>query len=172
MDIGSIFDLNAPSDMTAKHPLTGERVPHETTGEPLVLQVYSADSDVARRHRHAKQRERIQSGDTTMTPEDFEAQQLDFLAAMIGGWSWMVLDGVALPHSHANALKVMRHPNAAWLREQVDRHCGQRANFRIRPASPDDGAREGDDSPMAAGRSGRARRAASDGSVAAAETEA
>lgn len=172
MDIGSIFNLNAPSDMTAKHPLTGDNVLHETTGEPLVLQVYSADSDVARRHRHNKARERLNIGETTMTPEEFEAQQLDFLAAMIGGWSWMVLDGVSLPYSHANALKVMQHPNLTWLREQVDRHAGQRANFRLRHTPEGDGACSGDHRAVEAGREGHSGGATSVGGVAPAEEKA
>jgi hypothetical protein len=113
-------------------------VVHPATKEPLVdgegrqayIDLHSADSDAARKWRHALTNKRIEAKvSRVLTAEEAEREQLAFLAAMTTGWYLLDPEGQPLdvPFTTADAADLYRE--VPWLRDQVDIYLGDRANF-------------------------------------------
>lgn len=133
------LDVDKPQRMPLLHyqtrqPLRGEN------GEEAWIDLYSSDSDIARRHNRESQRRRLNMrGRGKLSPEELEAEATDLLVALTADWSLMSplttlspngkpLD---LPFSSENGRKV--YDQVTWIREQVDEFAADRGNFT--PAS-------------------------------------
>ena len=127
------LDVERPQRMPLLHyqslqPLRGPN------GEEAYVDLYSSDSDIARRQNRENQRRRLNArGRLKLTPEELEAEATDLLVALTAGWSLVSLDGqmLDLPFTPQNARTV--YDKVTWIREQVDLFCADRGNFT--PAS-------------------------------------
>lgn len=60
-------------------------------------------------------------------PERMEAESIEILAACTLGWKGVTLEGVPLPCSRDNAIKM--YTRFPWLREQVEQFIGDRSAY-------------------------------------------
>lgn len=103
------FQLNdAPLEMTVTHPVTGEM----TDATIRLLSPYAAEY---RMRKNALARETLQQA-IQETKHDTELE-LRLTAAVIAGWSGLMLQGAVLEYSASEAEKLLQlYP---WLREQI-----------------------------------------------------
>lgn len=127
----SLLSLNVekPQRMPLLHYQTRQplRGPND---EEAYVDMYSSDSDIARRHNREMQRRRLNMrGRGKLTPEELEAEATDLLVALTADWLLVSLDGnvLDLPFSAQNARTV--YDKVAWIREQVDEFAADRGNF-------------------------------------------
>lgn len=129
--------VDAPGRLTIVHPVT--RQPLRTAdGVEAYIDLYSADSEVARKHERAVQRRRLaMRGRGKITPEELEAEAVEALAALTAGWRLVGLDGRPLdvPFSADAAREMYAASSLAWLRDQVNEFAADRGNFS-KPLSP------------------------------------
>lgn len=98
---------------------------------PGHIRVRGYDSPTYTQLLDEQQRKRLARaamGKAVPTVEELEAEALELVAALVMGWTLpFSLDGQPLEYTPANAqLLVRRFP---WIRQQVDRAAGVRANF-------------------------------------------
>lgn len=126
------LEVEAPSRMTIVHPVTRQPLRVEDTGNEAWIDLYSDDSEVARKHQRAITRKRLaMKGRGKLTPEELEAEQVELLVSLTAGWNLIGLDGqpIDIPFSPENARELYQSNALAWIREQVDAHAGDRGNF-------------------------------------------
>lgn len=122
-------------DLDAIQPRTGSMpVKHPVTGEPtdaviLVAGVDSEQYQVAQRQAWERRLDRSSQGRNKPTFEEYEQDGLELLVACTVGWSGLSKDGKDLDYTPAAARKLYSDPRYVWLRTQVDRFIGDRANF-------------------------------------------
>lgn len=129
---GLEIEVDKPQRMTLVHPNTRQPLRTED-GEEAFIELYSADSEAARRHNRAIQRRRLaMRGRGRITPEELEAEGVELLAALTTGWRLVTLSGKTLevPFSPENARELYAAPSLAWIREQVDEFAADRSNFQ------------------------------------------
>lgn len=127
------LDVAKPARMPLLHFQTRQPL-RGPDGEEGYIELYSSDSDIARRHNRETQRRRLNMrGRGKLTPEELEAEGTDLLVALTAGWQLITPDGALLdvPFTPENARKV--YDQILWIREQVDEFCADRGNFT--PAS-------------------------------------
>lgn len=126
------IEVDKPQRMPLVHPNT--RQPLRTKdGEEAFIEIYSADSEAARKHNRSIQRRRLNMrGRGRITPEELEAEGVELLAALTTGWRLVTLEGVELnvPYSQENARELYGASSLAWIREQVDEFAADRGNFQ------------------------------------------
>lgn len=128
---GLEIEVDKPQRMTLVHPNTRQPLRDEEGNEAYV-DLYSSDSEAARRHTRSIQRRRLNMrGRGTIAPEQLEAEAIELLAVLTTGWHLVSLAGKALdvPFSAENARELYASPSLAWVREQVDEFAADRANF-------------------------------------------
>jgi hypothetical protein len=106
----------------------------DAEGHEAYIEIYSSDSDIARKHNRETQRRRLNMrGRGRLSPEELEAEATDLLVALTTGWFLLTPDGepLGLPFTAENARKV--YDKVTWIREQVDEFAADRGNFT--PAS-------------------------------------
>lgn len=123
--------VDKPQRMVIVHPFTGQPL-RAPDGTEAYIDLYSGDSEIARRHSRTVQQRRIdmrRGGKVTV--EEIEAETVELLAALTAGWMLVGLDGqpIEIPYSEQNARDLYAEPGLAWLREQVNAFAGDRANF-------------------------------------------
>jgi hypothetical protein len=126
--------VEKPGRMPIIHPVTRQPLV-DKDGAPAYIDLYSSDSEIARKHNQAVSRRRLSTAGRgsriRITPEELEADQIELLVALTVGWRLLTLDGAPLdiPFSPAEARDLYGSQEAAWLREQIDEFAGDRANF-------------------------------------------
>lgn len=128
---GMTLEVEKPSRMTIVHPVSRQPL-RDASGVEAFIELYSGDSEVARKHHRAVQRRRLaMKGRGKISPEELEAEQVEFLCALTTGWHLLALDGSAMEvgFSAENARDLYAEPALSWLREQVDEFIGDRGNF-------------------------------------------
>lgn len=104
-------------------------------GEAAYIDLYSGDSDIARRHRRTVGQDRIDAaakrGRIGVKIESIERAEYELLAALTTGWKLIGLDGadIDFPFSTENAVELYSDPATAWIFDQVNEFAGTRANF-------------------------------------------
>lgn len=133
---GLAIEVERPSRMIIRHPATGRPLVAKDDPDCVAyIDVFSADSEVARSHHRKHGQERMDAlarhGKISRQIEEIEASDTDLLAALTAGWNLLNLNGEKLPveYSKDNARELYREPAMAWLREQVDRFSAERGNF-------------------------------------------
>lgn len=130
--------VEKPQRMTLMHPVTGQPI-RDGDGNEAWIDLYSADSKIARDHSNAIQRRRLAAartrGATAVTPEQLDAEAVDLLAALTTGWRLLTLAGEPLdvPFSPQHARELYSSPALSWVRVQADEFAASRGNFA--PAS-------------------------------------
>jgi len=124
--------VDQPHRMTILDPTTRQPIRDATTGEEAWIDLYSADSAVARQHNFNVTRRRLNTGARgqriKISPEELEAEGIDLLVALTTNWHLVNIDGTPIkePYSAENARELYRE---VWLREQADDFVTDRANF-------------------------------------------
>jgi len=125
------LEVEKPVRMTIVHPVSRQPL-RDADGNEAYIDLFSGDSEPARKHQRTAQRRRIaMRGRGKITPEEIEADSVELLAALTAGWMLLALDGARLdvPFSIENARELYADPSVAWLRDQVDEFAAERANF-------------------------------------------
>ena len=124
--------VDEPEKMIIVHPHTRQPLRHKESGEEGYIELYSSDSDIARKHSRNIQRRRLNMrGRGKLTPEEIEAEATSLLVALTVSWNLVGLDGDPLdvPFTQENARELYSEHVMAWLREQVDEFTADRSNF-------------------------------------------
>lgn len=128
---GMALEVEKPSRMIVVHPVSRQPL-RSADGVEAFIDLYSGDSDPARRHQRAVSRRRLAvRGRAKVTPEEIETEGVELLAAITAGWNLVGLDGASIdvPFSIENARELYADPAVAWLRDQVDEFASDRGNF-------------------------------------------
>lgn len=123
--------VDRPARMDIYHPKTGQPLV-TTEGAPCWVDLLSIDSEAAQKFERELNNRRLSLRvRTAVKAEDMEAEQVERLAVVTAGWCLAGLDGapVAVDCNRANAKELYGEPAMRWLREQVERFLGDRANF-------------------------------------------
>lgn len=104
-------------------------IKHPTTGEPtdIVINLYGEDSKVFQKASKKNLNTILKKGSRKTNADQVEARSLDLLASCSASWENMKLEGEVLECTFENARKIYKR--FAWIKEQVDEHLGDRANF-------------------------------------------
>lgn len=124
------LDVDAPRRMPLLHPIS--RMPLvDTAGRPGWIEIFSADSAVARAHGAAMADARMKAPAGRASAAALDGAQVQFLAALTASWHLVTPDGAALdvPCDAARAAMLYAEPGCTWIREQVDAFAGTRANY-------------------------------------------
>lgn len=127
-----LLEVDKPERMTLVHPITKQPLRDEA-GTEAFISLYSADSEVARKHQRTvgKRRLAMRRG-AKPTIEEIEAEQVELLAVLTADWyllGWRDSQPLSEPFSLENARELYGLAGATWIREQVDDWLGDRANF-------------------------------------------
>lgn len=132
MDLSKLAPAKEPYFVHLKHPVKGTVLMTEETNEPIGIFVVGTDSDeYAECERNlldqglALAQARAQN-QATVKPNIAE-RAIDTIAACVKSWKNITLDGNSLQCTPENVrLLITRF---RWIREQLDREIGNRANF-------------------------------------------
>ena len=97
---------------------------------PGHIRIRGFDSETYQRTLDEQQRRLLASGVARRVPtvEDLAANELELAAALVIGWTLPIdWEGKPLDYSPANAQLLLKR--FRWIREQVERAAGVRANF-------------------------------------------
>lgn len=127
------LEVEKPTCMNIMHPVSRQPL-RDKDGKTAYINLYSGDSEIARRHQRSVQRRRLNMvrGRSKLTPEELEAEAVEFLAAVTApDWYLVDFDGnvIDVPFSPENARELYKEPALLWLREQVDEWVADRGNF-------------------------------------------
>lgn len=131
---GLALEVERPQRMFITSPVTGDPLETED-GEPAYIDVYSSDSEVARKCRRRLTQARVdraaKSGRPRMDVKQMEAEEVEFLASITAGWRLVALDGsvIDVECNVENARDLYADPATAWLFDQVNAFAGNRENF-------------------------------------------
>lgn len=127
--------VEKPQRMTILHPKTNLPLVNKATGEEAWIDLYSSDSEIARKYQRALTNERLSSKrlrNAMISAEEIEANGNGTLATLTHGWALCTLDGDPIddfPCTFDNAKALYAAPEMAWLRAQVDEFAGDLGNF-------------------------------------------
>ena len=132
MDL-SKFDTSKTADDGVKMQLRDPK-DESVVIEGMSITVAGLDSA---RYREAERKQtdfrleqsRVAGRPGKMTTAGIEADRINLLVACTIAWEGFDLDGKPLECTPENARKVYSNPGLRWIREQVDRFVGDRANF-------------------------------------------
>ena len=119
------IEVDKPGRLTL---LDKDRKPYRNgNGDVAWIELYSADSHIARKHQRAVTRKRLaMRGRGKVSPEELEAEDNDLLVALTAGWNLVLTD---LPFSQENARELYLNENTPHIREQVQDFVNDRSNF-------------------------------------------
>jgi hypothetical protein len=127
----SEFETADVADMPVKNPKTGKPVMLPGGKLPVTIKLAGRDSEIYRkisRELANKRAEAVRNGaDASLGDEDLENEALDLLSTLTLGWEGITANKEPYPFSPENARKL--YERLPWLREEVDRFVGNRANF-------------------------------------------
>lgn len=128
---GMALEVDKPSRMVIVHPVSRQPL-RDAEGKEAFIELYSGDSEVARKHGRVVTQRRINMrGRGKLTAQELEAEHVELLAALTVGWYLVDLAGAAMnvEFSSENARDLYGLPALSWVREQVDDFTGDRGNF-------------------------------------------
>lgn len=124
-------ESDKPRELKLNHPLTGQPL-IDKTGKPAMLLLYGMDSEAAQKHkREATTRVLRRRNRNSVTAEELEAQNVEFLVSLTAGWYLVNPAGepVDFAFSAQNARQLYSTRLMSWIREQADEFVGDRATF-------------------------------------------
>lgn len=125
------LDVEKPGRMMIVHPVSRQPL-RDKDGKESYIDLFSGDSDTARKHQRAVTRRRLaMRGRGKLTPEELEAEAVELLAALTTGWYLLDFGGevIDVPFSQENARELYGDNAVSWIREQVDEYTADRGNF-------------------------------------------
>ena len=110
------------------HPSTGLELVDEEDDTPVLIQLYSADSDTYRAAvRKFGNKKLNEKKNRKQSIEELEESSASLLATATHGWSGLKIGENELAFNFANAKKLYR--DFPWIREQVEDFINDRSNF-------------------------------------------
>ncbi|MEP9389660.1 hypothetical protein [Mesorhizobium sp. KR9-304] len=127
---GLALAVEKPQRMVILHPVTKQPL-RDAEGNEAYLDLFSGDSDVARKHDRTVVKSRLSGGGRKVTAEEVEAATPDRLAALTAGWRLIDLAGqpIDVSFSRDNARELYADPAMTWLRESAIIFTEDRGNF-------------------------------------------
>lgn len=128
--------VDKPQRVEIRNPITHQPMT-DKAGSTAYIEVYSADSEPARKaERAAIDRRLAVRGRTKVTAAEIEAERIGYLAAITTGWHLVDFQGqpIDVEFSAETAKELYSSGEFAWIRDQVDEFVGDRANF-MKPSS-------------------------------------
>lgn len=125
------LQVDTPSRMVILSPRDSLPM-KDKEGKEAYVDVYSSDSEVARKFRTEIKTSRLRlRNPNALNGEKLESEDIELLAALTSGWYLVNFEGepIDLDCTRDNARKVYAKGSMAWLKDQVDQHAGNRANF-------------------------------------------
>jgi hypothetical protein len=124
------LDTEKPGRMLVVHPVSRQPL-RDGEGKEAYIDLYSGDSEQARRHYRAVTRRRLALKRAKVSPEEIEAEAVELLCALTAGWYLLDLEGKPLEVEFTadNARELYGLAAVAWLRDQVDEYIADRGNF-------------------------------------------
>ncbi len=125
------LEVDKPGRMVVVHPVSRQPL-RDAEGNEAYIDLYSGDSEAARKHQRAVQRRRLNMrGRGKVTPEELEGDGVDLLSALTVGWYLLDFAGgkIDVPFNADNARELYSTPALSWIREQVDEYVADRGNF-------------------------------------------
>ena len=119
MDLNAIV-IKETSACKIKHPGNGESL-------GVVINLYGQDSKVYQKASKKNLNTILKKGAKNTNADQVEARSLDLLAACTESWIELDWEGAPLECTFENARMIYKE--RAWIKEQVDEHLGDRANF-------------------------------------------
>lgn len=136
------LEVDKPSRMTVLDPATNLPMKEKDEvdekgnvikeGRMAYVEVYSADSDIARKMKREITTSRLRMRNpNSITGARIEDEGVQLIAALTAGWFLVNQKGevIDLACTRENAAKLYANNKMAWLYEQVDQHAGARGNF-------------------------------------------
>ena len=104
-------------------------VAHPATGEDLGIKIslIGMDSKTFRDISKIRATASLKKKSRDIDLDQGEAESIDLLAKCTKGWEGITEDGIEVPFSYENAVKI--YTKYLWLKEQVDRFIVDRSNF-------------------------------------------
>jgi hypothetical protein len=125
------LEVDKPSRMTILDPATNLPM-QDKAGKQAFIDVYSADSEIARKFRREIKTSRLRARNpNALNGDKLEAEDVQLLAALTAGWYLVTRAGepIEIECTRENAAKIYANHKMAWLADQVDAHAGSRGNF-------------------------------------------
>ena len=128
MDISNFnFKDSDAERLELTNPVTEETLLGDD-GEPVWIELYSADSDIFRSAVRAYGNKKLQKGSKKQTLEEIEQTASKILAQATRAWSDnLIVNGVHPECSPKEAEKL--YEEYTWIREQADGFANERGNF-------------------------------------------
>ena len=128
MDLASLAPVTDGVPVPLRHPVTGEKLTHDKTGEPITISIVGMDSDQFRARHRAIINRRLNAGKKAkVTAEEIETESIGTIAACVTGWAGVNLDGADLTFTIDNVKALLAR--LPFIREQLDEAIADRANF-------------------------------------------
>jgi len=127
------FETTDTADMPVRNPKTGKQMMLPGGKDPVTITLAGRDSEIYRRVSRDLVNKRVEAAraagaaDVQQSDEDLENEALDLLSALTVNWNGITANKEPYPFSNENARKL--YERLPWLREEVDRFVGNRANF-------------------------------------------
>lgn len=104
-------------------------VEHPTTGEDFGIKItlIGTDSKTFRDLSKSRATASLKKKSRDIDFDQGEAESIELLAKCTKGWEGITEDGIEVPFSYENAVKL--YTKYLWLKEQVDRFIVDRSNF-------------------------------------------
>jgi hypothetical protein len=129
----SEFETTDTADMPVKNPKTGKQMMLPGGKAPVTITLAGRDSEIYRKisrdlaNRRAEVARAEGISEVQLSDAELDAEALDLLTALTLGWNGISSNKEPYPFSQENARKL--YERLPWLREEVDRFVGNRANF-------------------------------------------
>jgi hypothetical protein len=121
----SDFDTADTSDMPVAHPLTGEPTTWIITfagpGHPKTIDLADRRARQQLRDEKAKEQARVNGRKwkaEDKTPAEQRAENVEWIADRVVGWTPVKINGDDLSYSRENAIKLLADPKKGWLFRQ------------------------------------------------------
>jgi hypothetical protein len=116
------------ADMSLCHPVTGEAITG-ADGAPVIFKLAGADSVAFRNaSRNIANKRMTRKKGELLSVESVDADNIGLLSECVMGWSGNFNLGGQVPeYSKDKAFELIN--SHVWIREQIDRFVGSRANF-------------------------------------------
>lgn len=119
MDISPLKIAEEPQKVKINHPKTGKPT-------DIIIHCISPDHPEYKNKAIEAVREKLKP-DEKIDVSKVMDQKAEIVAAMIVNWGGIEIKGKPFKYSKTNAVILMRE--YPWIMEQVDKFCGDRANF-------------------------------------------
>ena len=123
--------VDKPFRLVLVWPVTNKPI-KDKDGKESYVDVWSAESDVARKYHRDLAQRRIENGDAgPRSIEELEAADISRLAALTADWYLVNPDGTPtdVPFSPDNARDLYAAAATTWIKDQVENATVQRRNF-------------------------------------------